>query len=132
MMKYLYLLIVIFLFAGCGQAPPAASPTEAYRQFHAAVQRQDVSAMKRTFSKQTLEGIESFSKTLKKTSDETLKEIIKSYKEHSLDPPEIKDEKIAGDKATLQVKGAQGKWGTYNFVKEDDGWKISIDGVDKL
>lgn len=37
---------------------------------------------------------------------------------------EYKDEKVSGDKATLEVKDAFGNWQTLPFVFEDGQWKI--------
>ena len=37
---------------------------------------------------------------------------------------EFKDEKIDGDKATLEVKDTFGNWQTLPFVFENDQWKI--------
>ena len=37
---------------------------------------------------------------------------------------EYRDEKIEGDKATLQVKNSFGSWETVPFVREDGVWKI--------
>jgi len=37
---------------------------------------------------------------------------------------EYKNEKIEGDKATLEVKNSYGIWETVPFVKEDGVWKI--------
>ena len=46
---------------------------------------------------------------------------------------EFRDQKIEGDKATLEVKNSFGAWETVPFVREDDGWKIDKKGyADKL
>ena len=37
---------------------------------------------------------------------------------------EYRDEKIDGDKATLQVKNSSGSWETVPFVREEGVWKI--------
>lgn len=41
---------------------------------------------------------------------------------------EYKDEKIEGDKATLQVKNPYGMWETVPFVRESGEWKIDKKG----
>jgi hypothetical protein len=41
---------------------------------------------------------------------------------------EFKDEKIDGEKATLQVKNSYGAWETVPFVREDGVWKIDKQG----
>ena len=44
-----------------------------------------------------------------------------------------KDEKIEGDKATLQVKNSYGSWETMPFVRENGEWKIDKQGyADRL
>ncbi len=44
------------------------------------------------------------------------------------DLPETRNEKIDGDKATLEVKDdITGKFDVMPFVKEDGGWKIALD-----
>ena len=37
---------------------------------------------------------------------------------------EFRNEKIEGEKATLEVKNSFGSWETVPFVREDDEWKI--------
>lgn len=41
---------------------------------------------------------------------------------------DYKDEKIDGDKATLQFKNSYGAWETMPFVREDGVWKIDKQG----
>ena len=42
---------------------------------------------------------------------------------------EYRDEKIEGDKATLQVKNSSNSWITLRFVREEGVWKIDKEGV---
>jgi hypothetical protein len=51
-----------------------------------------------------------------------LKEVMDTFKLPA--SAESKDEKIDGDKATLQVKSENDQWNTINFVKEDGEWKM--------
>lgn len=42
--------------------------------------------------------------------------------------PVMRNEKIAGDTATVEVKDKSSeKWTTLPFVKEDGGWKVALD-----
>ncbi len=46
---------------------------------------------------------------------------------------EFRNEKIDGEKATLEVKNSFGSWETVPFVHEDSEWKIDKKGyADKL
>jgi hypothetical protein len=40
----------------------------------------------------------------------------------------FRNEKIEGDKATLEVKNSFGSWETVPFVREDNRWKIDKKG----
>ena len=42
--------------------------------------------------------------------------------------PETRNEKIDGDKATLEFKdtGGDSNWTTAHFVKEDGEWKVAF------
>jgi len=56
----------------------------------------------------------------------SLDDIVK--KEPLFDPSqtsvEYRNEKVEGDKATLEVKNPYGVWETVPFLKEDGEWKI--------
>jgi len=41
---------------------------------------------------------------------------------------EFRNQKIEGDKATLEVKNSFGTWETVPFVREDDEWKLDKKG----
>lgn len=41
---------------------------------------------------------------------------------------EFRNQKIEGDKASLEVKNSFGSWETVPFVREDDEWKIDKKG----
>jgi hypothetical protein len=44
------------------------------------------------------------------------------------DIPEMRNEKMEGDTATLEIKNAKTEsWETIPFVKEGDEWKIALD-----
>jgi hypothetical protein len=40
---------------------------------------------------------------------------------------ETRNEKINGDKATVEIKGSDGKWSQNELVKEDGNWKITLE-----
>lgn len=41
---------------------------------------------------------------------------------------EFRNEKVEGEKATLEVKNSFGTWETVPFIREDDEWKIDKKG----
>jgi hypothetical protein len=104
-----------------------ASPTTTLKAFYEATQKKDAEAIKKTLSKGTLEMLEGFAKAQGKSLDESLKSGLASDTS-SGKMPETRNEKIDGDKATLEVKNDKtGQWESVPFVKEDSDWKIAFD-----
>ena len=85
----------------------------------------DYSAMKVLLSAGTMKMHEQQAKAQGVTVDEIMKR--ESLLGESQKTVEYKDEKIEGDKATLQYKNGS-RWETMPFVKEDGVWKIDKQG----
>ena len=118
-------LVVSLTCLACGRF--GSSPTATLKAFYEATQKKDAEGIKKTLSKGTLEMLEGFAKAQGKTLDESLKSGLAS--DTSSDKmPETRNEKIDGDKATVEVKNDKtGQWETVPFVKEDGTWKIAFD-----
>jgi hypothetical protein len=107
--------------------PQAGSPTDTIKSYYEAVRMKDVERIKKILSKGTLEMIEAYAKSQNKTIDESMKSGFSDDPDF-YETPEMRNEKIQGDKATIEVKNEKtGKWETVPFVKEDDDWKIALD-----
>lgn len=108
-----------------------SSPTATLKAYFEAMQKKDAAGLKKTLSKGTLEMFEQFAKAQSppKTLDEALQTGLSSTTSaDSNKMPETRNEKIDGDKATLEVKNDKtGQWETVPFVKEDGSWKIAFD-----
>lgn len=120
------LLIAVLLavaVAACGGgAKKAATPTEAFKLFYEAMKNKDVAALKSLISKETLASMEAEAKTKNKSLDDYLAEGSNSVPPSM---PQLGEEKIDGDKATVQFKIDNApNWSAFSFVKEDGGWKI--------
>jgi hypothetical protein len=100
-----------------------SSPKATLTAFVEAVKKKDIEAIKATLSKNTLD-------IAKETGNgDANKAINDSLNENKGTIPasvETKDEKIEGDKATLQAKDADGKWIEAKFVKEGNDWKYDM------
>lgn len=99
-----------------------SSPTKTYKAAYAAMKNKDVAAFKKVLTKKDLQDIEETAKKIGKSSDEMLKQLMEAIPLAKSD--ESKDEKIDGDKATLQVRNVKDEWETINLVKEDGDWKM--------
>ena len=107
----------------------ASTPTEAFNTYYDAIKRKDVNAFKNLLSKGTLEMLEEQAKRQNKTIDAALNDgIVEASKEVPATVPPTRNEKVDGDKATLEVNDEKkGKWETLHFVRDAGQWKISFD-----
>lgn len=109
------------LVASCGQRSEA-TPLETYKTYTKAIKNKDTAAMKLLLSDATIKMDEQEAKAQNVPVDDIVKRetlFIESQKS-----VEYRDEKIDGDKATLQVKNSFGSWESVPFVREDGVWKI--------
>lgn len=128
-MKIYYVLILLaaFLLTGCNSNQPSAdSPTEALKQYVAASQKGDITAMKALLSKGSLDLIEKSAKLQNASADDLLRResAVKIQK-----APETRNEKIEGDAATVEVKNeTSGEFDMLMpFVRENGVWKLARD-----
>lgn len=118
-------LLSVALLAACG-SKKSSTPTEAMKNFYEAVKKKDAGAVKAMLSKESLKSLEEDAKRKNKSLDEELQlDLIGSM--FGDNPPEIRNEKIEGDRATLEFKTEKSpNWSTAKFVKEDGDWKASF------
>lgn len=116
------------ILAACGAAQTAkrddeASPARTVRDFSEAVRRKDYEAVRRLFSRKTVEELEKVS---------SVKLFVDGAHEFNRDAPATRNERIVGDKASIEVRDPaykdEDRWTTLKFVKEDGLWKISRTG----
>jgi predicted lipid-binding transport protein (Tim44 family) len=105
-----------------------STPTETFKAYYEAIKAKDAEAVKRLFSKETMKMLEEQAKQSNKTVDEVFKEGMEdASKEVPATMPEVRNEKIDGDTATIEIKDDKtDKWETFHLVKEDGQWKISF------
>lgn len=107
--------------AACGPTRPA-TPVETFKTYTRAVAKKDAAAMKLLLSDATMKMHEQEAKAQGVPIDDIIRrESLFAENQRAV---EYKDEKIDGDKATLQVKDPNRKWVTVMFVRENGDWKI--------
>ena len=111
----------------------ASTPTEAFNSYYEAIKRKDVGAFRSLFSKGTFGMLEERAKQQNTTLDAVIKEgIEEASKEVPATLPSTRNEKINGDKATLEVNDEKkSKWETIHFVREGGQWKLTFDDDEK-
>ncbi len=116
----LALMLVSLAAVGCNRG--GSSPTATYKAAYEAMKNKDAAAFKKLMTKKDLQDIEDTAKKAGKTSDDMLKDVMNAIPLPKSN--DTKDEKIDGDRATLQVKNEKDELETINFVKEDGDWKM--------
>lgn len=112
--------LLVFASMACGAK--SQTPTEGFKAFYEAAKNKDAAGLKKTISKKFLSQLESEARTMGKPFDEFLVDV-------DVPPtmPEVRNEKMDGDKATLEVKGSGDNWRPTKMVKEDGVWKLDSD-----
>lgn len=106
-------------------AGTAGSPTEVLKSFAEATKKKDAATIKKLLSAGTMKMVEDSAKKQNISVDEMLTKVEDADKNKT---PEIKNEKIEGDTATVEVKNdVTGEFDVMPFVKEDGSWKIALD-----
>lgn len=148
-MKYTAVLFLtsIFLFTGCKapEAPPPAaapvapaapeapaapavalSPKDVLKALNAASKQKNIVEIKRHLSQGTLKMLDQTAADAGKTPDEIL--TSEGGAPFSV-LPEMREEKIEGDKATVEVQNMLDKteYEKIPFVSEGGFWKVAID-----
>ncbi|HSK71317.1 MAG TPA: hypothetical protein VK892_06450 [Pyrinomonadaceae bacterium] len=103
-------------------AAHSLDPTGTVKAFISAYQKKDVDEMKKYLSKGSLEMFRQTAELQGKTEKELMTSDDMPFKEM----PEMRNEKIEGDTASVEVK-VEGKWEKTPLVKENGSWKLAFD-----
>jgi len=100
-----------------------ATPTDTYKTAYNARKNKDIATLKRVMTKDALGFLKDMAEIDKKTLDDMLKELTEKPQ---ADSAETRNEKINGNRATLEYLDEKGKWVTMDFSKEGNEWKIDL------
>ncbi len=108
----------------------AGTPTAAYMAAYTARKNADLPALKKLLSKDLLEFFAEIGGMgeKKQTLDELLIELCEKPQAPTA---EARNERITGDKATIEYLDEYGNWSPMEFVKEDGVWKLTIEMPEK-
>jgi len=116
---------LVAAIAACTPQRPA-TPKETFMTYIKALKAKDYTTMKLLLSNATIKMHDQEAKAQGVTVDDIVKrETLLSEKQTAV---EYRDEKIDGDKASIQVKNSYGSWEAVPFVREDGVWKIDKQG----
>lgn len=123
--------LVGLLAVSCASDPKPDTPIDSFKAYITAVKQKDTTKMKMLLSAESIKMHEQEAKVQNVTLDDIVRrETLFTEGQKTV---EFRNQKIEGDKATLEVKNSFGSWETVPFVREDDEWKIDKKGyADKL
>lgn len=129
----LILLVIGAIVMACGEGGAggslsggADSPTAAYKKLYEAVKAKDTEAIKAQMTKKTQEFAMMVSQR-NNTAPEKVFENGLTATTFAAKLPEIRDERINGDMAAIEVWNERDKlWEDLGFMKEDGAWKLAI------
>ncbi len=120
------ILLVALLLAGCLSNPVYVTPLDTLKTYTKAIKKNDMATMKKLLSTESL----AIHAKEAQAQGVTIDEIIQRdalFKENQT-TLKFRNEKIEGDKATIEVENSYGVWDVVPFVKEDGIWKIDKKG----
>lgn len=108
----------------------SGTPTDAYKAAYAARKNKDVPGLKKLLSKDILQFFTEISGLgeKKQTLDELLMELCEKPQAPTA---ETRNEKINGNKATVEYLDEKGDWPKMDFIMEDGSWKLTIEKPEK-
>jgi hypothetical protein len=126
---YIYLIVICSLAAmqfSCSGKNEPASPLETFKTYVKALKQKDITTMKMLLTAESLQMLEREAKAQGVTVDDVVKkETLFTENQKTI---EFRNEKIDGQKATIEVKNQFGTWETVPFAFEDGQWKIDKKG----
>ncbi len=121
-----YLKIIITLLASlifaCADAEKSSTPLETLKAYTTAIKKKDPTTMKLLLSEGSIKMAEQEAKAQNVTLDEIVKRETLFRENQST--VEFRNEKIDGDRATIEMKDSFDAWNTVPFVREEGIWKI--------
>jgi hypothetical protein len=128
-MKRYHLILLIFLSAliiGCSSDTTPTTPLDSLKAYTKAIKKKDLTTMKLLLTDATLKMHEQQAKEQGVTVDDIVqRETLFNQAQTSL---KYKNEKIEGDKATIEVENSFGGYDVIPFVLEEGIWKIDKQG----
>lgn len=113
----------LFSFAACSSsAPQPKTPLETLQTYAAAFKKKDYTTMKLLLSDATIKMHQQAAKDQNVTLDDIVERETLFLPEQKT--AEFRNQKMDGDKASIEMKDAGGIWNMINFVREENVWKI--------
>jgi hypothetical protein len=120
--KIIFIVLAAVSAFACAAEPKPSTPFETLKSYTLAIKRKDTTSMKLLLSDASLKMAEQQARSQNSTVDDVVKnETLFAENQNRL---EYRNEKIEGDRATIEVKDSFDSWNTVPFVLEEGIWKI--------
>ena len=120
--KVFFIILTLVSALGCAPEQKPSTPLETLKSYTLAIKRKDTTAMKLLLSDGSLKWAEQQARAQNTTVDDVVKE--ERLITESQNRLEYRNEKIEGDRATIEIKDSFGQWNTVPFILEQGVWKI--------
>ncbi|HMT08115.1 MAG TPA: DUF4878 domain-containing protein [Pyrinomonadaceae bacterium] len=129
--RFILVFTVAVLAIACGAPKQPASPKETFKTYVLALKKKDYTTVKMLLSSATMKMHEKEAKAMGSTVDDIVKrQSLFSDTQTNID---FRNEKVDGERATIEVKNQANRWESVPFVFEDNQWKIDTAGAaDKM
>lgn len=129
MTRFLSSILTLSLAAfalSCASEQRPDTPLESFKAYVNAVKQKDTTKMKLLLSSESIKMHEQEARAQNVTLDDIVRrETLFTEGQKTV---EFRNQKIEGEKATLEVKNSFGTWETVPFIREDDEWKLDKKG----
>lgn len=121
-----FVLFIALLLGSCASEKAPSTPIETFKTYTKAIKQKDTTTMKLLLSAETIKMHELEAQAQNVSLDEIVKrETLFTENQKTV---KLRNEKIDGDRATLEVENSFSTWETVPFVKENGEWKIDKKG----
>ena len=105
-----------------------ATPTDAYKTAYELRKKKDIEGLKKVMSKDIKDFLTMMGEAEKKSLDDMLREMVEKPQAETA---EARNEKIKGDRATVEYLSETGAWKTMDLEKEGGKWLLTFPKADK-
>ena len=121
------ILLLASLISACAEAEKPSTPFETLKAYTTAIKKKDTTTMKLLLSDASIKMAEQEAKAQNVTLDEVVKrETLFNETQTSL---KHRNEKIDGERATIEILDSFNAWNTVPFVREEGIWKIDKQSI---
>jgi len=121
------ILLLASLISACAEAEKPSTPFETLKAYTTAIKKKDTTTMKLLLSDASIKMAEQEARAQNVTLDEIVKrETLFTETQKTL---KYRNEKIDGERATIEVLDSFDSWNIVPFVREEDVWKIDKQGI---